>query len=362
MAVLTNTLAQKVIDQIRNTIPYNINIIDDKGMIIASSDLTRIGQMHEAGLSALRENRTVTVEADDSNMRKGTNMPFYYHGQPIGVIGISGEIKDTQNIILLVRCAVELLVEQECAFQQRQTKKRLKEQFLYEWLSLEDCSRREFAARGQKFNIDVTLPRRVLVGEVEQGEELTDITMENLWDALVSGESYYLRLEHNKFAFMVEEGHVDSFLTSMDGAWPGMVFGVGECCPALQASLLQAQSALQLGRQLFPQQRRYDYQRLRYFDHGLRYLITHPQPVAPAVQELFSAPNSPLVNTLLTYFRCSGNTKQTAEILHLHRNSVNYHLCSIARQTGLDPRCYVDLFTLVSAYLHWLQTSSDIRR
>ena len=32
MAVLTNSLAQKVVDQIENTIPYNINIIDDKGV------------------------------------------------------------------------------------------------------------------------------------------------------------------------------------------------------------------------------------------------------------------------------------------------------------------------------------------
>ena len=355
MAVLTNSLAQKVVDQIENTIPYNINIIDDKGVIIASSDLARIGQMHEAGLSALRENRTVTVEADGANMRKGINMPFYYHGQPIGVIGISGEIRDIQKITLLVRCAVELLVEQECLFQQRQTQKRLKEQFLYEWISLENCGRREFIARGQRFNIDVTLPRRVLVGEAAQGEELTDVAVENSWAALVSGSSYYLRLEHNKFAFLVEEGHVSRILARMEEIWPQMIFGIGESGSSLQTSLLQAQAALQLGRQLFPRQRRHDYRRLRYFDSGLRYLALHPQPTDAALEKLFSAQNSPLTNTLLTYFRCSGNTKQTAEELHLHRNSVNYQLSSIARQTGLDPRRYMDLFTLINAYLHWRQ-------
>ncbi|MSE04757.1 sugar diacid recognition protein, partial [Lactobacillus salivarius] len=43
---LSTKLAQVIVDRMMKTIPYNINMMNDEGIIIASGDHTRIGKLH----------------------------------------------------------------------------------------------------------------------------------------------------------------------------------------------------------------------------------------------------------------------------------------------------------------------------
>ena len=47
--VIKPELAQQIVDSVRTIVDKNINFIDRKGIIIASTDLNRVGDFHEAG-------------------------------------------------------------------------------------------------------------------------------------------------------------------------------------------------------------------------------------------------------------------------------------------------------------------------
>ena len=56
--------------------------------------------------------------------------------------------------------------------------------------------------------------------------------------------------------------------------------------------------------------------------------------------------NLELQNTLDSYIKNSGNSKQTAAELYVHRNTVQYRLSKIHEITGKNPFFYSDLFEL----------------
>lgn len=55
------------------------------------------------------------------------------------------------------------------------------------------------------------------------------------------------------------------------------------------------------------------------------------------------------LDTLATYFSCSGNLDQAAELLHAHKNTVKYRLGRIQTLTGLDLKKPEDNFMLYMA-------------
>ncbi len=58
-------LAQGVADAAMADVAYNVNIIDADGVIIASGDQTRLGQVHEGALRALETGEPFEVKADE---------------------------------------------------------------------------------------------------------------------------------------------------------------------------------------------------------------------------------------------------------------------------------------------------------
>ena len=44
--MLSKSLAQKIVDRMMDIIPYNVNLMDKNGVIIASGDKDRINTLH----------------------------------------------------------------------------------------------------------------------------------------------------------------------------------------------------------------------------------------------------------------------------------------------------------------------------
>jgi len=130
--------------------------------------------------------------------------------------------------------------------------------------------------------------------------------------------------------------------------------GIGRPGPGLgglRRSFEQAQEALALARVLFAGDRV-----LPFGDLGLYRLLCrlqaseelaefYDQTLAPLVQ-YDSDHNAELVQTLEAFFAHHGNVSQTAESLHLHRNSLLYRLERIGEITGLDLNDEDDRFSL----------------
>ena len=77
-------MAQKFIDQITEYTEYNINIMDDSGVIIASRNDNRIGTYHEAASRIIRGSEDIVEIKDDTiypGVLPGINMAIIVNGK-----------------------------------------------------------------------------------------------------------------------------------------------------------------------------------------------------------------------------------------------------------------------------------------
>ena len=126
-------LARKFIKRITQFTEYNINIMDEKGIIIASKNTSRIGTFHEVALRIIQgEQDTIIVDNEDTQfgVKKGVNMAIYYKKHKEGVIGITGDPQEVMPIALVIRMAVEVMLEHELFKYEKMQRRNLKEQLL----------------------------------------------------------------------------------------------------------------------------------------------------------------------------------------------------------------------------------------
>ncbi|MDG0963048.1 sugar diacid recognition domain-containing protein, partial [Bacillus paranthracis] len=64
-------LANKIVREVRRLIKENIIIINIQGVIIASTDIERIGQFHEGALRCAKQKKTVIITKEDERRLQG---------------------------------------------------------------------------------------------------------------------------------------------------------------------------------------------------------------------------------------------------------------------------------------------------
>jgi len=115
--MLDSNLAQKLINKITKQFGYNINVMDDRGIIIASADSSRIGTFHQGAYTIIRERIPIKAykEVDESviGVKPGIIMTTYYRNTIIGVVGISGDPDVLMPFAKLVKLTFETMYEYE---------------------------------------------------------------------------------------------------------------------------------------------------------------------------------------------------------------------------------------------------------
>ena len=102
-------MAQKFIDQITDYTEYNINIMDESGVIIASRSKDRIGTYHEAADRIVRGKEDIVVVDDDKlypGVLPGINMAIIVNGKKEGVVGVTGSPSHIREVAMVTRLAI----------------------------------------------------------------------------------------------------------------------------------------------------------------------------------------------------------------------------------------------------------------
>lgn len=168
MLLLDASLAQSIVDRTMQILHANVNVMDARGVIIASGDAARIGSPHEGAMMVLAQGRT--VEIDDvlarrlHDARPGINLPLRAEGGIVGVIGLSGEPDAIRQFAELLRMAAETMIEQARLMQIIARDARLREELVLQLVglaapapALEDWAR--------QLGVDPARPRAVLLLE-----------------------------------------------------------------------------------------------------------------------------------------------------------------------------------------------------
>ncbi len=156
-------LADKFVKKAANYTQYNINVMNEKGIIIASSDSSRTGSFHEVAYDIMSADKEI-VEVVGSDRfqggRIGINMALLYKKKMVGVVGVSGEPEEIRDTALLIKMALETMLEYEVQNRKHYQQQNLKTRFIDGLLYQEEAdSEGELTAVSEQLGYDPHLLR-----------------------------------------------------------------------------------------------------------------------------------------------------------------------------------------------------------
>ncbi|MCY7413243.1 MAG: helix-turn-helix domain-containing protein [Salinibacterium sp.] len=112
---LNPALAQRLVDQVGVSVARNVNLMDAHGIIIGSLDPARVGAPHQAAQRAAETRQTVRITNDAATdlVRPGVNVPLIIDGDVVGVVGVTGDPDEVEEVARLLVLALLLIIDAE---------------------------------------------------------------------------------------------------------------------------------------------------------------------------------------------------------------------------------------------------------
>lgn len=334
MYELTPILAQNIVDRMMKDIPYNINIMDQTGMIIGSGNKSRIGTLHHGAVQAIQQRRNIEIVEDEQYVKKGINLPIELNGNIIGVVGISGEVEETRPFGNLVKSAVILLIDHSIALEKETVQKNLKQEFFTLVINPDTVYTQEFIDQALVYGIQLTKPSQVIY--VESPAEL---------DKNIDISSPFFKLSQNSLCIIVQEtDQIEAIQHAIDKVYPNALMAVSNRNDKISDGLVQARSAMRVLKGVYSSEKIIFYTSCDLIVDLSRSFKsdTRLERLAHLLEK-----NDEMIKTLQMYLNCNLNINETADKLLIHRNTLNYRLNKIHQMTGKDPKQVLELMELV---------------
>ncbi len=366
MSTIEARLAQDIVDRTMRIIPFNVNVMDGRGIILGSGETSRIGELHSGALLALAQNRTVEIDAATSRtlrgVKPGVNIPLTVRGQICGVVGLTGEPDTVRQFGELVRVTAEMILEQAQLIGELQREKRYREEFVFQLIHHGATPIADLEAWAVRLGVNFQRPRAVVVLELTDPELRPDQALSELQhcqqqlatsrpDVLTAAISPRELVILESFATLAQrapsatqarqrlqgyEAEVGEVLTTP------ATMAIGVALDGIEGVALSYQSArktLRVGRSRKPQQSTFSY-----YDLSLPVLLSGlgsgwqaEQLRQPLLRiNAVDKRSGSLRRTLDAWFAHNGHPLATAKALHIHRNTLDYRLRQISELSGLD--------------------------
>ena len=126
-------MARRFIEQVTQYTEYNINIMEESGVIIASRDPKRVGTYHEVADRIIHGTQDMIVITDEKmfpGVLPGINMAIIHEGRREGVVGVTGDPDKIHDVALITRMAMEAMLKYEKQQEQIRLRRSRKEHFI----------------------------------------------------------------------------------------------------------------------------------------------------------------------------------------------------------------------------------------
>ncbi|MGC9403348.1 sugar diacid recognition domain-containing protein [Vibrio genomosp. F10 str. 9ZC157] len=361
---LNSLIARQIVERASKIIQYPVNVMDENGQIIGSSDPARLHRTHEGALLAIHDNRTVeinkTVASTLNGVKEGINFPILYQDQVIGVVGVSGVPDDVRSFGELVQMTAELIIEQAAMMAQMQWNNRHREELLSQLIEGSSLSDNQLMSIAARLDLDLTQPRVAALVKVvprlnqsvtqEQLQKLVDLLEYPARDNIVGivsvsqNEVVVLKpitIKEDQWCIDAEKERVKKLARRakkecdftiqifVGGYFPGLL-GLARSYETAKATLDSSVPTAQ--------------STLFFDDHKLSVFISSIKQDAWK-KELLMAPinrlnekdsKGVLIKTLNCYFSQDCDLARTCRLLHIHRNTLRYRLDRVEEITGLN--------------------------
>jgi len=343
-------LAQQIVDSAQTIVGWNVNFITKQGAIIASTDAKRIGMYHAAGHKAAKtkDMQIVSYTGEYEGAVQGINYPIIMHHDVAGVIGITGEpdIVGQYGFLLTKICEVflrEYELEAQSFSEQQRISHVVTALIYHDVDSIAQLIQDRDIGADDAF-IVVTLALTNPGSGQERLEKQLIQTMQG-WHV-----SLYTSIYPNTLVFLLTERVYDQWKRQLRTWQPlygeTVTIGVGtwERAYTLHHSYRFSQMALRYGRSsgafcVFAENMNVEL-----------LLESIDAPVRRQYKERLCAHLSAADLALLhAYYAHDLSIQETADALHIHKNTLQYRLKRIHEKSGLDPRKFRDAVPLYIA-------------
>ena len=377
MIELSTHQAQDIVARTMRIIPFNVNVMDAHGVILASGDPARVGELHDGALLALAKRATVEVDAASSRLmhgaRPGINLPLVVGGRLCGAVGLSGEPDAVRQFGELVRLTAEMILEQASLAGELQRDSRYREAFVLNLIRPDAGARPDLEAWGRRLGVDLRRTQVVfllqLAASGPAGPGLADdealARLQRLQLALLARRPALLSATAGPHELVILDvfepdardndrikalarrhealaAQVEALAAELEDApaFP-LTLTMGLASTGIEAAAVSyqsAQAAARIGRRRHPERRQHSYYGLALpvllsgLDAGWQASELR-RPLARLGRDRSGAG---LLHTLQAWFACDESSAATAAALRIHRNTLDYRLRRIAGLTGLE--------------------------
>ena len=335
---LSKVIAQKIVLEMMNVVPYNINVMDENGVIIGSGDIKRIGNIHEGAMKAIENQLINEVYEEEGRMKPGVNEPIIFNEKVIGVIGITGHPDEVRRFSKLVSVTAVLLIEQSKLDEEIQNRRLNKQKFYYELVHRKIEYDDEFHQRAKTYGIDLTKKCQVILVEGNINSQS--------FKTLCNRYFHYSELDNSKVVFFITTNQIyNTLLKDLEKSEEINKISVGGDEKIAAISLENAELAMEFGIKIKPSTSIYSYDDMKFFIH-LSY--DNKASLVSLISNLDKAGNKlELIRTIQAYVEENGDINNVANRLNIHRNTLSYRLERIKKLTGKNPRILLELFELL---------------
>lgn len=373
--ILSESIATTIVTEINKIIPMKINIMNEKGVIIASSDEERIGSFHEGAYQMVNAEYCelrVNYDGEYSGARKGLNYPIKFQDYIVGVIGITGvydEIKDSSGII---KKMTELLLENIYSVEQRQMRENIYTRYLSDWVNEKQLINDDFLEQGKLLGFDITIRRRFVVcsldhkqsGDVVSYLQQTEESKKALKDHVSRLHPDNIYFEEGHFivcAIIAKDDHdlveqMSSVVSEIESNYDvtlrvGVDSAVADYRFAKKAYYQASKANQTCIRKKYVPIVFYDDLHLELFSNELDYTVKKE-----FINRLFKRCTPQEVGEMMhfldTYYHYDGSIQEVSKKLYIHKNTTQNRLHSIIEVTGFDPRSLKEA-TVFNIALHF---------
>ncbi|MEK3889562.1 CdaR family transcriptional regulator [Bacillus sp. FSL K6-3431] len=358
--MITRDIAEMLVKETSTILHLNINIMNEKGVIIATGDPARLNFIHEGALEVIRSSKNVEITTKSKKLLRGTqpglNLPIHFQDKIVGVIGITGDPEEIGDRGGLVKMMAELLIKQAYMATQTEWIQRTKDMIMEEllkdgpaldrinrWLGLLNLTIEGPFITALIERTDPSFSNHSLLNSIEEKMNSIDVLigLVHVNKVLLIISSTSISKTERKLLSLFQELEKQKFHIRL--AYSPQVddiFGIAQGYRECELALTITDPIIKI---------------VAYTDVEPKALVHQINPkLAEQFSEriLYGSLNN-YVDTLQAFFDNNLHIKNTAEKLYIHRNTLVYRLNKIQEISGYNPQNFKDAFALQMAI--WLR-------
>lgn len=343
----TDNVFAYLVEEVTAYIDEQVIITNEAGIIVASSERSRIGNYHEGAYLAMKNQQKMIMTEEMcrrlKGVRKGIVLPITIEGKPIGVLGITGDPLKVELYGRIVQRMAELFINETINQMTQEKKARNLELFVFDWIN-DNMETEHLIERSNFFNIDLHKYEQIICLQIPAPIDhlsFKDILLlKRIWDS--SEDALFARLGQGRL-IIIDTGYRKEelydklvyFLEDTESELGKEVHvGVGKVTDYLdlRTSYEQAERACFIANS----------ERRIVFEEDLQFEMLQ-YSISPEVKEKFIkrtiAPilsDDVLMNTLYAWLKNNLSINETAKALYIHKNTLYYRLKKIEEKTKGD--------------------------